>query len=183
MQEERGPFAGFGWVGEDADGAVGLETVDHTGAGTDAHAQAFVADGHAPVGTDLERGASAPDVGPPRAARHDAQHAVFFALGGAGGGVGRALQFAMDFVGVAMATQVGQEDVGGFGRGDGFGREERGQAALPLLVLALDLALGLRRARVAQRDAVEVEGGSKLGQGVGTLGKEQAVAIDIKFEG
>ena len=49
-------------------------------------------------------------------------------------------------------------------------------------MLALDLALGLGRARVAQRDTVEEQRGSELCQGVGALRKEQAVAIDIKFQ-
>jgi hypothetical protein len=49
----------------------------------------------------------------------------------------------MDFVGVAVTAQVRQESIGRSGRGDGFGGEERGPAALPVLVLALDLALGL----------------------------------------
>ena len=89
----------------------------------------------------------------------------------------------MAFVGVAVAAQCGQEDVGGFGRGDGFGGEEGGQAALPVLMLAFDFALGLGRAGVAERDAVEVEGGSELGERVGSLGKEQAVTVHVKFEG
>ena len=182
LQEEGGAFSGFWFVGEDADGAVGLEAMDDARARTDSHPQTFVADGHAAIGADLELSAAAPDVGPPGAARHRAQDAALVAVGGAGGGVGRALEFAMDFVGVAVAAQVGQEPVGGFGGGDGFGGEEGRQAALPVLMLAFDFALGLRRACVAQGDAVEVEGGSELGQRVGALRKEEAVAIDIKFQ-
>ena len=94
MQEQRGAFAGLGFVGKDADGAVGLEAVDDACAGGHADAQAFVADGHAPVGADFERGAQALDIRPPGTTREGA-------LGGAGGGVGGALEFAMDFVGVA----------------------------------------------------------------------------------
>ncbi len=182
MQEECGPFSGFGLVGQDADGAVGMEAVNHAGAGDHTHAQTLVADGHAPVRADLERGAAAPDVRPPRAARHGPQHAALFALGDAGGGVGRALEFAMDFVGVAVAAQGRQERVGRGGRGDGFGGEEGGQAPLPVLMLTFDLALGLGRARVTQGDAIEVERGPELGQGVGALGKEQAVAVHVKFQ-
>ena len=183
LQEERGAFPGLGFVGEDADGAVGLEAVEDARTGTHAHPQPFVADGHPPIGADLEWDAAAPDVGPPGTAWHRAQDAAFFALRGARGRVGRALEFAMDFVGVAVAAQIGQEGVGGFGVGNGFGGEEGGQAALPVLVLPFDLALGLGRARVAQRDAIEVERGPELGQRVWALGKKQAVAIDIKFEG
>ena len=88
----------------------------------------------------------------------------------------------VDFVGVAVAAQGGQERVGGVRGGDGFGGEEGGQTALPALVLAFDFALGLGRARVAQRDAVEEQRGPELGQGIGTLRKKQAVAIDVEFE-
>lgn len=183
LEEQLGAFPGFGFVGEEADGAIGLEAVDDPGAGGGGDAQAFVADRHAPIGADLEGCADTPDIGPPRAARGGAQHAAGFAPGGAGGGVGGALEFAMDFMGVAVTAQGRQERVGGGGRGDGFGGEEGGQAALPVLVLALDLALGLGRARVAQGDAVEVERGAELGQGVGALGKEEAVAVHIEFEG
>ena len=142
----------------------------------------MVADGHATVGANFEGGAHAPDVGPPGAARGRAQHAAFFALGRARGGIGRARQFALDLVGVAVTAQVGQERVGRGGGGDGFGGEEGRQAALPVLMLAFDLALGLRGQRLAQGDAVEVERGPQLSEGVGALRKEQAVAIDVEFQ-
>ena len=57
---------------------------------TGPHPQAFVGDGHAPIGTDFEQGAAAPDLGPPGAARDRAQDAALVALGGARGGAGRA---------------------------------------------------------------------------------------------
>lgn len=81
-----------------------------------------------------------------------------------------------------MAAQVGQERVSRLGCGDGFGGEEGRQAALPVLVLAFDFALGLRGACVAQRDAVKVQSLPQLGEGVGALGKEQAVTIDVEFQ-
>ena len=52
--------------------------------------QAFVGDGHAPIGTDFEQGAAAPDIRPPGAERDWAQDAALVALGGARGGAGRA---------------------------------------------------------------------------------------------
>ena len=106
-----------------------------------------------------------------------------FASGVAGGGVGSAPEFAVDFVGVTMTPQFGQESVGGFGRGDAFGGEERGQTALPRLMLALDLAFGLRGAGVTERDAVKEECRAELGEGVGVLREEETVAIDVVFEG
>jgi hypothetical protein len=81
-----------------------------------------------------------------------------------------------------MASQVGHEGLGRLGCGDRLGGEAGGQSVLPVLVLALDLALGLRGAGVTQRDAVEVEGGPELDDRVGALGEEQAVAVDIKFQ-
>lgn len=183
LEEKLGAFSWLGFVGEDADGAVGMEAVEDAGAGTDPDAQAFVADGHPAIGADLERGAQAPDIGPPAAAGHGPQAGALFPLGGAEGGVGGAAQFAVAFVGVAVAAQVGAERVGRLGRGDGFGGEEGRPAALPVWMLAFDLALGLGRAGVAQGDAVEVERGPELGEGVGALGKEQAVAVHIEFEG
>jgi hypothetical protein len=50
---ERGAFARFGFVGEDADGAVGLEAVDGPSACGQADAQAFGTDGHVSIGADL----------------------------------------------------------------------------------------------------------------------------------
>ena len=50
-------------------------------------------------------------------------------------------------------------------------------------MLPFDLALGLGRARVAQRDTIEVERGPELDQRVWALGEKQAVAIAIKFAG
>lgn len=157
--------------------------VDDAGAWADSDAQTLVADGHTPVGTDLERGARAPNVRPPRAAGRWTQDAALLALGGFERRVGRAAQFAVNFVSVAVAAQFGQERVGVFGCRDGFGGKEGGQAALPVLVLAFDFALSLRRARVAQGDAVEVERRSELREGLGMLRKEQAVAIHIEFQG
>ena len=94
LQEERGVFSGFGFVGEEADGAAGMEAVEDACAGAGRRPQAVVADGYATVSTDAQDGAQAPDVGPPGAARSRAQHAAFFAL---------------DLVDVAVTAQVGQE--------------------------------------------------------------------------
>ena len=52
LQEKGGALPGLGFMGEDAVGAVGMEAVEDARSGTHAHAPAFVADGHAPVGRD-----------------------------------------------------------------------------------------------------------------------------------
>lgn len=66
LPEERGAFAGFGFVGQDADAAVGMEAVDDPCAHADGDAESFGDDGRAAVGADFERGAHTPDVGPTR---------------------------------------------------------------------------------------------------------------------
>jgi len=76
-----------------------------------------------------------------------------------------------------------QEGVGLFGGGDGLGGEETGEAALPVEVLAFDLALGLWGAGIAQADAVEVKGSAQLGECVGPLREEEAVVVDVEFQG
>ena len=151
--------------------------VKDTGSRADGNAQALVADRDSCIWTHFDRCANAPEVRPPGTTRNRPQDAALFPLRCLERGVGRAAQFAMNFVGITMTTQLGQERVGAFGRGDGFGSKQRGQAALPVLVLAFDFALGLRRAGITQRDAVEVEGGAFR-----VLGEEQAVAIHVELQ-
>lgn len=57
-----------------------------------------------------------------------------------------------------MLAEVLEERVGGLRGEDRFGREEAGEAALPVEVESLDFALGLGCVGVAEADAVEVEG-------------------------
>jgi hypothetical protein len=104
-------------------------------------------------------------------------------FGQSGGGIGGAAQFAVDFVSVAMVAQLVEQRVGLLGGGDALSCEEAGQAALPVKVLAFDLALGLGGAGIAETDAVEVKRSAQLGEGLGALREEEAVAIDIEFEG
>ena len=54
-------------------------------------------------------------------------------------------------MGVAMGAEFFELGVGGGQRGDGIRREDRRQAVLPVLVAALDLALGRERATQARR--------------------------------
>ena len=98
------------------------------------------------------------------------------------GGIGGAPQFAMDFLGVAMTAQLGQQCVGGFRASDVFGSEQSGKPTLPVLVLPFDFTFGLGRAGVTQGDAVEVQGGSELSQRLGTLWEEKAMAIYMELE-
>ena len=71
--------------------AGGMEAEHDFGTRRTLDAQALGADRHAAVGADLERGADAPNIGPPGAARGGTQDGAFFLLGpfpGALGGSG-----------------------------------------------------------------------------------------------
>ena len=98
------------------------------------------------------------------------------------GGIGGAPQFAMDFLGVAMTAQLGQQCVGGFRASDVFGSEQSGKPPLPVLVLPFDFTFGLRRAGITQGDPIEVQGGSEFSQRLGTLSGEKAMAIYMENE-
>src|ERR1700722_20373470 len=148
MEQNGGFLVFFGFVLEDGDVAVWLERVNYAGARSDARAQSFMTDGHAPVGADFQRGAQTPDVRPPGAAGWWAQDRAIFPAGFLRGSIGSAAQFTMNFLGVAMATQIRQERVGGLRCGDVFGGEQSGESALPVLVLAFDFTFGLGSAGV-----------------------------------
>ena len=47
---------------------------------------------------------------------------------------------------------------------------------------ALNFAFGLRGGGVAEGDAVEVQGGTELGERVGNAGEEEAVAVDVETQ-
>ena len=143
MEQDAGFFVLAGFVGQDGDVAVGVLAMNQAAAGAGGDAQALGADGHTAVGADLATGAQAPDVRPPGAAGERAQGAAVFPLGQTQRGIGGAAQFPVDFLGVAVAAQGWQQGIGGGGAVDGFGSEERRQAALPVLVLPFDFALGL----------------------------------------
>ena len=177
---------GFGVVagmsGEDGVMTTGMGAEDEFGFWAGLEAEALGADGDAAIVADLDGGALAPDEGPPRAAGHGAQHGAFFLFGGVPGLLGFPLEFAVDFVLVAMETQGLHLRVGVCEVGDVFAGEEGGEAVLPELVFAFDLALGLRRGGVAERDAVEVEGRAELGERFGNAGEEEGMEVHIEFE-
>lgn len=65
LKQNSGFLIGFGFVCQDRDSSVWMETVDDAGAGGGTCSQAFVADGHATVRSDFHGGARASDVRPP----------------------------------------------------------------------------------------------------------------------
>jgi hypothetical protein len=182
--EEEGRFVGWvGFLSEDGEVAIGMEALNEARAGRGWDAQALSADGNASVRAHSDGGALAPDVGPPGTVGGFAQRHASLPFGQSGGGIGGAGEFAVDFVSVAMAAQLVQERVGLLGGGDALGSEEAGEAALPVKMLAFDLALGLGGAGIAEAHAVEVERGAQLSEGLGALREEETVAVDIEFEG
>lgn len=159
-----------------------MEAVDEAGSRRGGDFDAEGACGDATVGGDGDGGAEAPDVGPPRAFGCGAQGGAAFFLRGLPGTQRGHGQFAVALVGVAMAAEVGEEEVGGWDVGERVGGEERGDAVLPVLVAAFDFALGLRSGRVAKGDVVKMERGAELGEGVGDGGEEEGMAIDVEAQ-
>ncbi len=163
--------------------ARGVMTKDEFGFGGGLDSEALGGDGDAAIVGDLDDGAFAPDERPPRTTWDGTPHGTFFFFGGVPGLLGFPLEFALEFVLVAMVAQVGDVGIGLREIGDVFAGEKGGEAVLPELVFALDFAFGLRRGGVAEGDAVEVEGFAELGEGVGDLGEEAGVEVHVEFEG
>ena len=181
--EEDGGFGGVVWVvAEDGDVAVWMLAVDEASARRSLDAQALSADGHATIGADEDGRTHAPDVRPPRAARRGAQSRAVFLGGELPGGERRQAQFAVALVGVAMEAEFFEQRVGGRQIGDGVRGEDRREAVLPVLMTALDLALGLRRGGVAERDAVKVKRGTELGESAWDVGEKERMVIDVERE-
>ena len=92
------------------------------------------------------------------------------------------MEFAMDFVLVAMKAQGAHLEVGVFQVGDLLAGEEGGEAVLPELMFAFDFAFGLRCGGVAKAHAVDAEGCAELGEGVGDMGEEEGMEVHIEFQ-
>lgn len=182
LEQNNGLLVCFGFMSQDGDITVGMETMKDVSAGRDAGTQTLGANGDATVGADFQRRAHTPDVRPPGATRCWTQDRAIFAAGFMSGRIGSAAQFAMDLLGVAMPAQFGQKCVGGFRGSDVFGSEQSGQPTLPVLVLTFDFAFGLGSAGVTQGNAIEVQGGSELSQRLGTLWEEKAMAVHVEFK-
>ena len=181
--EEDGGFCGVVWVmAKDGDVAVGMLAVDEASAWRDLDAETLSADGHAAIGSDEDGGTHAPDVRPPRAARRGAQSGAVFPGGELPGGERRHVPLAVALVGVAVEAEFFEQRVGGGQIGDGVGGEDRREAVLPVLMTALDLALGLWRGGVAEGDAVKVERGAELGESARDVGEKERMVIDVERE-
>ena len=160
-----------------------MMTEDESGFWGDLDAEALGADRDATVVRDFDDGAFTPDEGPPRAAWDGTEDGTVFFFGGVPGLLGFHLEFAVEFVLVAMLAQIGDVGIGAGELGDVFAGEKGGEPILPELVFAFNFSFGLRRGGVAERDAVEVEGLAELGEGVGGMGEEEGVEVYVEFEG
>ena len=70
MEEKDGEFSVCWWVQEEGVVPIGMEAACDAGMGRLLDAQALGREGHAAVWADAGLGAHAPDVRPPRTARH-----------------------------------------------------------------------------------------------------------------
>ena len=127
--------------GQDGVVARGVMTKDEFGFGSGLDTEALSADGDAAIVGDFDDGAFAPDKGPPGTARHGPQDGAVFFFGGVPGLLRFHLEFAMEFMVIAMAAQVGDVGIGLGEIGDVFAGKEGGEAVLPVLVFAFDFAL------------------------------------------
>ena len=160
-----------------------VETKDDRGAGRFFNSQALRADWHTGIRADFESCAHAPDVIPPGAWGSRAQGGTFFLPGLIPCAQRSLAQFAVNFLGVAMGSERIDVGIGRFDFPDVFAGKEGGQASLPELVFAFDLAFGLGRWGVAQADVVEFESPAQLGKRVGVVGEKDAVIIDVELQG
>ena len=112
-----------------------------------------------------------------------AQDGSFFCAGLLLSGVGCLTQFTMDFVLVGVGHELVEQLVGPGEFDDLVGGQEGDEAFLPVVMAAFDFALGLRGWGIEQLDAVEVEGGAELGEGVGVVGVEEGMVVHIKGQG
>ena len=140
-------------------------------------------DGDFAVLADADAGWLAPDKGPPRTSGYGTDGRAVLDAGLGWGGVGRGAEFAVDFLLVGVGQELVEQVVGPAKFEDMVGGQERGQAFLPVVVTAFDFAFSLGRWGIEQVDAVAVEGWPQLGEGVGVVGVEEGVVVDIKRQG
>lgn len=183
MEEDEG-FGLWIWrVAEVIEVAVGAEATNDEGTGWGIDSEAAVGDGDLAIVADADAGLLAPDVGPPRTFGDGAEDGALLGEGFGMGGLRGPAEFAVDFMLVGVGDELVEQLVGSGELGDAFGGQERDQAFLPVVVAAFDFAFGLGRWGVEQFDAVEVEGLTELGEGVGIVGVEEGVVVHIESQG
>jgi hypothetical protein len=174
---------GIGLGGQDRVVTGGVMTEDEFGFWGGLDTEALGGDGDAAIVGDFDDGAFTPDEGPPGTARDGAQDGAFLFFGGVPGLLGFHLEFAMEFMLIAMEAQGGEVRIGLSEIGNVFAGEVGGEAILPVLVFAFDFAFGLGCGCVAETHAIEAQGLAELGEGVGDVGEEEGVEVHVEFEG
>ena len=181
-EEEHGFLLGIGWGREHGVMSGGMETKQDLAARRSFHAQALRADGHTAIAADFDEGAHAPHIIPPRATRRWPHDGTLLFPGLIPSPLRSLAQFAMDFVGVAMDSQLVDVRIGDGDFGDLFAGEVGRQTPLPELMFAFDFAFGLRGGGVEETDVIEFEGPAQLRERVGIMRAKDAVVIDVDLE-
>ena len=178
---------GFGlWIwglAEVVDVSVWAQAADDGGTGWGVNGVTLGPDGDFAVVADADASLLAPDVGPPGTSGRGTEDGVFLVEGLLVGLVRGLAQFAVDFVLVAVGDELVEELVGPDQFADAVGSQEWHEAFLPVVVAAFDFAFGLGRWGVAELDAVEVEGGAELGEGVGVVSVKEGVVVHVEGQG
>lgn len=180
MQQDLRFSLWIGGVAEVVEVPVGAEAADDGAPRRRGDRLALGAHGDFAVAADADAGSLTPDVRPPRTGGNGTEDGAFFGPGLVPGGLGRGAQFAVDFVLVDVGQQLVEPPVGAGEFADLVGGQQRRQTFLPVVVAALDFPFGLGGGGVAESHAVEVQGGSQLGEGVGGVGEEEGVVVHIE---
>ena len=180
MEQDAGFGFGIGRLAEVVNVSIWAEAADDGGARWGVNGLALRADGDFAVVTDADAGLLAPDVGPPRTVGIGSEDGTFFSERLLVGGVGCLAEFAVDFVLVGVRHELVEQLVGPDQFRDVVGGQEGDKAFLPVVMTAFDFTFGLGRWGVEELDAVKVERGPKLGEGVGVVGVEEGVEVHIK---
>ena len=182
MEEDDGFGFWIGGVLKEEDVAVLSQAANDGGTWRGMNGVALGSDGDFAVVADADAGLLTPDKGPPRARRDGTEDGAFFGKCLSFGGVGSDAEFAVDFVLVGVGQELVEQAVGPIEFEDAVGGEKGWKAFLPVVMAAFDFSLGLRGWRIAELDAVEVEGLAELGEGVGIVGVKERVEVHIQCQ-
>ena len=124
---------------------AGVETQDDGAARRFFNAETLGANRHPTVGANFKDCADAPHIIPPGTRRSWAKGGTVFHFGLVPRAQRSLTQFTMNFLRVAMGSERVNVCVGGLNFADVFTGKKGGQASLPKLVFAFDLAFGVGR--------------------------------------
>jgi len=182
--EEKDGFVFLVWgMLEIIDIAVWAEAANDGGAWRCIDGMALGTNGDFAVVADADTGLQAPDEGPPGTSRGGTQDGAFIGEGLSLGGVGSGAKLAVDFMLIGVREKLVKQAVGAFEFEDAIGGEQWWEALLPVVMAAFDFAFGLRGWGVAEVDAVEVEGLTELGEGIGIMGVKEGMEVHIESQG